>query len=422
MQEKSFTPLERGLKAVGVGKRGSRDIDPALVEELMLFLQKPADPLQLGAFVGALLAKGPAEDERKLEALFGPGSFADPRLLIPALCPDAPLEIQEICVRLLRGELLSGIAAQTFADFLFSDAPGEGARGIGASVLRVRYESPEELDALLKAVVNQVPRWKTTTGVPVVQIAEPFDGSENAWMMTPLLARALRQRGFRVLQVVGRSSGPKFSVTGIDLARALGIPFSQSGENLDADPWGAVVDQKALSSSLDRWVDRRHRLLKRPFLAAMEKIVNPARADILIASAFHGPYLEKMSDFAAKAGFKGSIIVRKGLEGTIAFSLSKPVEVLVQGNVDNRTVRQLLSFEPALVGAAIQEDGRMSSVDTAQNAELLSRFVSEGSTGDARFDLRIHYTIKGIESALATLSESGAFTNPTAAPVPGENR
>lgn len=413
MRHGDFTPLERGIQAVGVGKQGSRNLDGPLINEIIAFLkQSPADPIQLGAFVGALLAKGPADEEKRLEACFAPGSFNDPRLLIPALCPDAPPEIQDICVELLRGELLSGGDADTFARFLFSDAPGEGARGIGASVLRVRYESPDELDALLKSMTARVPRWTVPAGPPIVQIAEPFDGSENAWMVTPLIANALLARGFRVLQAVGRSSGPKFSVTGLSLAQALGIPFSRNGEHLDASPYGAVVDQKDLSASLDRWVDRRHRLLKRPFLAAMEKFVNPAGADLLIASAFHGPYLEKMSDFAAKAGFKASIIVRKGLEGTIAFSLSKPVEVLAQGNGIGKTTKQLFSFEPSLVGAPIQEDGRMASVTSQENARLISQYAEEGGSGDERFDLRTRYTIAGILKALDFLIESESIPAP----------
>ena len=63
----------------------------------------------------------------------------------------------------------------------------------------------------------------------------------------------------------------------------------QRNLNLDQeafDPYGWVLDQKALSSALDRWVDRRRVLLKRPFLATLEKVLNPCRAKILVTSVF----------------------------------------------------------------------------------------------------------------------------------------
>jgi len=55
----------------------------------------------------------------------------------------------------------------------------------------------------------------------------------------------------------------------------------------------------------------------------------------LIASAFHPPYGEKMMTIAERAGFKGIIIVRNGIEGTIAFPLLREVKLLLSSRQED---------------------------------------------------------------------------------------
>src|SRR5476649_952231 len=95
-----------------------------------------------------------------------------------------------------------------------------------------------------------------------------------------------------------------------------------------------------MSKALDRWVDLRHQIIKRPFLSTLERFINPLKADILIASAFHPPYGEKMMTVAERAGFKNIIIVRNGIEGTIAFPLLRGVKVLLSAKQKDGTFRR----------------------------------------------------------------------------------
>eukprot|EP00959_Pyramimonas_sp_CCMP1952_P048244 1006851-Pyramimonas_sp.AAC.1 len=84
------------------------------------------------------------------------------------------------------------------------------------------------------------------------------------------------------------------------------------------------------SAPLSDWQALRKVIMKRPGLATSEKFVDTAGCAFLVSSAFHPPYTEKMADIAEGLGIPAAIIVRKGLEGSLAFPVSgkKTAEVL----------------------------------------------------------------------------------------------
>ena len=132
-----------------------------------------------------------------------------------------------------------------------------------------------------------------------------------------------------------------------------------------------------MSQALDRWVDLRHQIIKRPFLATIERFVNPLKADILIASAFHPPYGEKMMTIAEDAGFKGIIIVRNGIEGTIAFPLMRDVKLLLSARQNDGSFRRhemIIENSPVVDMEEMIEKPR--AVD---NARLINAYIEKGS-------------------------------------------
>ena len=71
-------------------------------------------------------------------------------------------------------------------------------------------------------------------------------------------------------------------------------------------------------------------IMKRPGLATAEKFVDTAGCSLFVSSAFHPPYTEKMADIAEGLGIPAAIILRRGLEGSLAFPVSgkRTAEVL----------------------------------------------------------------------------------------------
>ena len=398
------TPLGRGIKHIGIGKYGSKPLPPDLLAECRQALTDPAAyPLQRGAFLGALLAKGPTPDEMTLETVIGKGAFSHPTFFINKVCPDLPVGMHPIATKLVRGHHLQVSEAHQLGNYLFRDTTGtdpdcEIFRGLAASIMRVRHETNEEYHGLMRAAEETYsPGFgpMSCADRPLVQLAEPFDGVENSYMITPLLAQFFQKRGYGAVSMVGRSGGPKHTLNALDLYMNIGCQFLQSNHELNTPltNYGWVLDQKAMSPALNRWVDRRRTIIKRPFLATLEKVLNPCHARILVTSVFHITYQMKMAELAMLAGFDGVIVLKRGLEGSLAPSTSRSTGVLCAV----RTPRGHLFFQqfegdaPAFAPFRTETETEHEQPQALDNARLVRQFMTEGHTPDADFDNRVRF-------------------------------
>ena len=393
------TPLGRGIKHIGIGKYGSKPLTPELLTECRTALTDPAaNPLQVGAFLGALLAKGPTPEEQALEDVIGKGAFSHPTFFINKVCPDLSEGMLPIATKLVRGANLQVMEAEQLGYYLFSDEPCETFRGLAASIMRVRHETNEEYQGLMRAAEGTfTPGFgpMSCADRPLVQLAEPFDGVENSYLITPLLAHFFQNRGYGAVSLVGRSGGPKFTLNALDLYTNLGCQFLQSNHELDTPlgHYGWLLDQKALSPALNRWVDRRRQIIKRPFLATLEKVLNPCHSRILVTSVFHITYQMKMAELAMMAGFEGVIVLKRGLEGSLAPSTSRASGVLCAV----RTPRGHLFFQhfEGSAGAFAQfrteAEVEYDHPQAFDNARLVRQYLTEGQTPNTDFNNRVRF-------------------------------
>ncbi|WP_187262418.1 anthranilate phosphoribosyltransferase [Pontibacter beigongshangensis] len=403
-------PLVQGIKLIGIGKHGSKPLPESLLRTILDYL-KTGDiiPIQNGAFYGALMAKGPTPPEQQLLlALVPAGTAPGPDAIYDSLCADAPGHMREIGIKLLRKEFLTLEEARQLGEFLYSDLPGESYRGMAASMLRIRYETEEEYRGLIEsAELSFTPGFREP--VPplqevLLQLAEPFDGVEHSYMITPLLAQAFQQDGFRVISTVGRSSGPKLTLNALDLYEQLEGEFLNSPQQLLQEPprFGWVLDQQILSPALDQWVDRRRLIFKRPFLATSEKVLNPAGAHILVTSVFHITYMEKMIKLADMAGFKGAIILKRGLEGTLAPSLAKASGILCAARQqDGSFITHTIDADTeALAHFRAGSDENVAPLLLEENIRLIRDFAEHGFTDNQDFNKRVNLSMALYNSGL----------------------
>ncbi|UHG91579.1 anthranilate phosphoribosyltransferase [Spirosoma oryzicola] len=393
------TALGRGIKHIGIGKYGSKPLSAELLAECRAALEDPmSHPLQRGAFLGALIAKGPTPAEMTLEDVIGKGAFSHPTFFINKVCPDLPIGMHPIATKLVRGHNLQISEAHQLGDYLFGDGDCETFRGLAASILRVRHETNEEYLGLMRAAEQTYsPGFAPISCAdrPLIQLAEPFDGVDNSYLITPLLGQFFQKRGYGAVSMVGRSGGPKFTLNALDLYMHMGCQFLQSNHELDTPlgRYGWVLDQKALSPALNHWVDRRHTIIKRPFLATLEKVLNPCHAQILVTSVFHITYQMKMAELALMAGFDAAIVLKRGLEGSLAPSTSRSTGILCAV----RTPRGHMfhqNFEgdsSAFTAFRTESDVQYENPLASDNARLVQRFMDEGQTNNADFDNRVHF-------------------------------
>ncbi len=411
-QENLQSAVVEGIKTIGVGKRGSKSLSAELVQRILgEFREGHVLAAAKGAFFGALFIKGVTEEEKFLADAFPAGAFEDYSIFVKALASDAPANIQALCARILKKETLDKDTSQQLGDFLFSALPGDGLRGLAASVLRVRYETPDEFEGLLASLQTTIElpfQEEIPDGEPIVQIAEPFDGVKRSYFVTPLLARHVQGLGYRVVNLMGRNSGPKFgnNLSGFvdaqqDLDATLRLK-SRKGLAKAKPSFGWYLHQLDMSQAMDRWVDLRRQTVKRPFMSTLERFVNPVNAQIVIASAFHPPYGEKMLTIAERAGFPGIIIIRNGLEGTLAFPIQRAVKILCSvKQKDGTYVREEIKFygeEYLGKEAAIEE--RLENPSMEENIHLIEEYHTKGKTSYAPFDSCVKATCAGITKGI----------------------
>ncbi|MGE0266934.1 MAG: anthranilate phosphoribosyltransferase [Candidatus Omnitrophota bacterium] len=408
MNKSENLAIQEGIKMVGVGKKGSKSLDSALIEKIILELKSNQIPEAIkGAFFAGLIMKGPTPDELRLNTAFDSPVLEYPAKLALVLSADTPDTIQTLCSLLLEKQELTLEQATELGRFLMSAEKGDGARGMVASLLRVRYETADEYEGLLKSIEETFEppfRLSVPEGKPVITVAEPFDGVDHSNMITPLITDFLRQLNYRVVSLVGRNSGPKFFYNLHDIARGLSGKFMQSNRDLAApDPdFGWFLGQKDLSTAMDRWVDIRRQIIKRPFMATLERFVNPCQARIMIASAFHPPYGEKMLTLCERSGFPGAIIIRNGMEGTIAFPLMRQAKILCCARqLNGRYVRHEFMFDSqAYLKKSFELEERLDHPSCEDNIKLIRTFKSKGQTGYDIFDSRVKVTCAGLQMAI----------------------
>jgi anthranilate phosphoribosyltransferase len=407
------TALGRGIKLVGIGKHGSKDLPEDLIEEIVREIQSGrAYSLQVGAFFGALLTKGITSTEKSLETKLGFHSLNHPEQVYSEICPDVPQYVKDIGVKLLSGKYLNKNESTQLGAYLFSDEPGEALRGMAASILRIRYETDEEYEGLIEAAnatFTEGFQNPVVTGQPWIQLAEPFDGVEHSFLITPILANAFQKWGYGTIVTLGRSGGPKFTLTLEDIYTGLGGHWLKANAALQqpAPPFGWALHQKDLSSALHRWSDRRHQLIKRPFLATMEKVLNPCGANILITSVFHITYMEKMITLAGMTGFEAVIVLKRGLEGTLAPSVVKASGILcgVRQSDGSWLTETFDADEEEFADYRSTQDVIVENVNVHDNVSLIHRYAEKGATGVRDFDTRVNLALALYKKGLNWIQE-----------------
>ncbi len=402
IKKKTLSPLQQGVKLIGIGKHGSKKLPDELIIEINEDLKLgKAEPILIGAFFGALMMKDMEPAYFLLEEYLGKGSLTDASIILNSLCVDAPSRMKSIGIKLINKQTLTVEEATELGTFLFSDEQGESFRGMAVSILRIRYESDDEYKGLYNAINSSAIRNTIEfKNKPTIQLAEPFDGVEHSYIITPIIAHEFQKLEYNVVVSCGRSSGPKITLNTWDLYKGLNAEFLKPNSNITnirvenfqhSIPFGWALDQKTFYPVLDKWVDRRKIIMKRPFLSTLEKVLNPFKANILITSVFHIPYLEKMVELGEMTGFDGVIVLKRGLEGSLAPSLAKATGILCAAKMADGTfvTKNIDASNDDLAQYKKDADAIIENISLKKNIEYINKYISQGKTEDSDFDYRV---------------------------------
>ena len=388
--ESVFTPLQQGVKLIGIGKHGSKKLPEELIAAITdELLEGHCSPILVGAFIGAVLMKPIEPSYAPLENYFGKDSLNNPSFIWEKFCSEISEHLRSSGLKLMHKETLSKDEALSLGSFLMSDQPGEFFRGLAMSILRIRYESDAEYEGLYQALLQEAkyPPADIPADPNLIQLSEPFDGAEHSYMITPLLAQAFQQMGYRAITTCSHNPGPKMTLNTHSLYTELGGHFIlKPSDLLNAPPeYGWAMNLADFYPPLDQWVLRRRILMKRPFLATLEKVLNPLKAKILITSVFHIPYLEKMVQLADMAGFDGVIVMKRGLEGSLAPSLAKASGILCAAR--DKTGKMLTTSILPSGQNKVEVDAVIEGVSARDNVALIGQFLAGENVSHSEFGI-----------------------------------
>ncbi|PXF44599.1 hypothetical protein BWQ96_05676 [Gracilariopsis chorda] len=435
----SSTALQEGIKAVAVGKHGSKPVPAAILPdidaELALCNENACEELlwQRASFLGALFVKAElSADEMSLlvrrcgnsAKVAGRKRMLDDLRIsageVLASITDAEGELETFAMRVLCDEELDERETATLGALLFSKNGDWAVKALIAHVMRVRHESASELAGLSVAAWRSVKDAfvkRERTRHTYALMAEPYDGTRTWDMLTPLVAKHLHDKyGIRVVLGVGESSGPKYGPNLREVAREMGIAFVRDGDELErAFEEGAdmvAVDQGDASEGLHRWVRMRRAIVKRPGIASAEKFADviPGGSEVFIGSAFHESYMEKMAAAAEAIGYSGYVIVGRGVEGTIGVGVGARKKALLLCGWKGRNGgygREQVVYRAEEDGVQSDDKAVKGAVTAGGNASKLRAFMRVGGSGDDLFDRRARATVSAVEKALRVLQRHG---------------
>lgn len=218
------------------------------------------------------------------------------------------LSIEEAKLAML--EILSGDADPVQAAVFF----------IG---LRMKTETNDENLGILQALQDYTNQ-QTATISELLTLADPFNGYNRHCPVMAFLPAVLAASGLATVSQGVKEMGPKFGVTHSQVLAYAGMDTNQSVETAvkrieNPDIAWAYIDQAQSNPALYALEDLRTKMIKRPSLATLEKLLMPIKAqgkNHLLVGFVHKAYPSVLAWLANQAGFATAMVMR-GIEGGI---------------------------------------------------------------------------------------------------------
>lgn len=189
--------------------------------------------------------------------------------------------------------------------------------------LRIKTETNEEnlgiyqaLQACTKQCIADIEQ--------LLIISDPFNGFNRHCPIAAFLPAVLAASGLPTLSQGVKEMGPKFGITHSQVLAEAGVnvdlSIQQATKKLNnTDISWAFIDQKHATPALYQLENLRTRMIKRPSLATLEKLIMPIKAKEkthLQIGFVHKAYPPVLAWLAKQANFDSALIIR-GIEGGI---------------------------------------------------------------------------------------------------------
>lgn len=363
--------LESLLKKKGIGPEGSKSLVKEELKELFtLLLNEDVSMTTKATILTALLLLEPNADEQEwLDILKeNPKNFLPPELHGFLLETDNPF--LKIIQKLIAKEELSAEECEAGMQFLFDPKVPEYLKGPFLEGERLKRESFTENKIFFDFLYNRIRHPKVPTPV-LIDICDSYDGSNRSRNFSLFTAALLASAGYPTIVHGIDEVAPKFGYTSHRILELTGKdPFITQEEaviNLENPEirW-AYLDQKIYFEELYALKKMRKEMVKRPFLATFEKLLQPVRAEngnFIVTGYTHPHYKEELVKQLKTQGKCRKALILKGIEGSSHMSLTKNTNaVLFNGSEISETTLSPEEFGiPALEA---KQDKSINAIDS----------------------------------------------------------
>ena len=195
--------------------------------------------------------------------------------------------------------------------------------------LRIKTETNEENFGILQAL-QEATEQVTADVEQLLTINDPFNGFNRHCPVSAFLPAVLAASGLPTLSQGVKEMGPKFGVTHSQVLSAAGVnvdlSVKQATQRINqSDLAWAYLDQEHASPAVFSQQALRTRMIKRPSLATLEKMVLPIKAkhNHLQIGFVHKAYPPVLAWLAQQIGLQSALIIR-GIEGGVLPTLREP--------------------------------------------------------------------------------------------------
>ncbi|NQY26295.1 MAG: glycosyl transferase [Piscirickettsiaceae bacterium] len=258
-------------------------------------------------------------------------------------------------------EILSGQADEVQAAIFFI-------------ALRIKRETNDENLGILQAIQAQTQQESADIDQLLI-LSDPYNGYNRHCPITAFLPAVLAASGLPTISQGVNEMGPKFGVTHsqvLDFAGvATNLSIKQARDRLNNPElsW-AYIDQAQASPNLYALQTLRTRMIKRPSLSTLEKLVMPIKAKLkthLQIGFVHKEYPPILARLAQQVGFSSALIIR-GIEGGILPTLRETSNCFILRS-NNSNEAQAYLLDPTEFGIHQSTRGVLPAISQQVTAE-----------------------------------------------------
>lgn len=344
--------LEELLKKKGIGPEGSKSLKEAELNEVEILFKDNAYSLTTRATLLTALLMLPASSE---ETIWLSGLQSEFQNILPEalffmiMHETASTNLEKyLCTTLEGKDLNYKEACHAMTIILTDDTVPEFQKGAFLEAQRLKRESFDENKGFFDTLWNHTNRLQTELPV-LIDICDNYDGFNRYHNLAPFFAAAIASCGYPcIIHGIGNVA-PKFGVTSKNILEAAQGNSSKIHTEvltnlLDTSIGWGYIDQSIFHPSLFKLQHVRKEMVKRPFLATFEKMMQPIRAaqgNHILTGFTHAHYRKEVAEQLKSQNKSAAGIVVKGLEGSSCPPLNREtIQVLVhQNEIVDQTIK-----------------------------------------------------------------------------------